>query len=307
MLHSLLRGLSLVMQLSAEIIASGDDVNLSVLKTAHPSRMIAFHHFCTCHLVPLYEYLYNSRDFSLSLAPLMPDGGPLEAAKVADRGQNVTDLVAYGKQQLPIDIFSMLLLEPLEHLFVFYSELSMNPSLSRYRGDDMSPLALEKRKAAEAEMTKQKELAMLSLSAARRQGKGRRSGISLTPKLPIELRAKRATSIDVSSNKEEIEKATNDAWVSVGVFIRMLRELGILPGFLSLEAAKSIAMISSSGGSHAAAAHTEEQGEGEAGRPASIKVRQGAFCRPSFQPSLSLQYAAICEQVESFRALCMAV
>ncbi|OEH75678.1 filamin abp280 repeat-containing protein [Cyclospora cayetanensis] len=258
--------LNLVHALSAEAVIRGSERSASILKFSHPSRLIAFHHFCTVHLVPLYEHLYNTRDFGTSLSTLMPDGGPSEVSKTSERSRDIVELRAYGCQQLPVDVFSLLLLEPLEHLFVFYSELSMNPGLSKYRSRDVSPLALDRRKAAAAEVQRQKELysSRGAPGSHKPSTSGRKKATSVAPKLPIELSATPATSLAEDAHGEGEEQASDTAWVSAGVFIRMLRELGVLPGFMSLETAKSIAMVSSMGGEGSLQSTPEDSGAGEA-------------------------------------------
>ncbi|KAL8272076.1 hypothetical protein Esti_004011 [Eimeria stiedai] len=228
--------LNLVHALSAEVVSSGLDASSSALKLSHPSRLVAFHHFCTVHLVPLYEYLYNSQDFRLSNAPLMGEARDAAdsstAAAAAAAVEDVVDLLLYSRHQLPTDVLAMLRLEPLEHLFAFYGKLSRHPAClhSKRQGGITGAAA-----AAGAAGGQQLELGKRSSKAP---------AASLQP--PQRPQASEASGDNPSPSSSKEETAAAGGWVSVGVFVRMLRELGILPGFLSLEAAKAIALVSSS-------------------------------------------------------------
>ncbi|KAL8433375.1 hypothetical protein ACSSS7_003930 [Eimeria intestinalis] len=259
--------LNLVHSLSAEVLSSGLDPSSSALKSSHPSRLVAFHHFCTFHLVPLYEYLYNSQDFRLSNVPLITQtkdeadtssssttaAAAAAAAASASSVEVIADLASYSRQQLPGDILSMLRLEPLEHLFAFYSELSRHPARHHSRGTAAAAVA--------SGVSAPPAGGAATAGAAATAGQQREPGTRLSNPRSALLRPPRGaqeaigtsdakvspfSSKEVTAAEAAAPSAASDGWISVGVFVRMLRELGILPGFLSLDAAKTIALVSSS-------------------------------------------------------------
>ncbi|KAL8447410.1 hypothetical protein Emag_004381 [Eimeria magna] len=172
------------------------------------------------------------------------DSSSSTTAAAAAAVEEGTDLLLYSRQHLPADILSMLRLEPLEHLFAFYSELSRHPARlhsKRLKGGAPATAAAAAAGAAAVD-GQQRNLSKKTIPAS--------SALLQPSKGALGASAVSGEKVSPSSSKEETAAAAaaaaaTEGWVSVGVFVRMLRELGILPGFLSLEAAKTIALVSS--------------------------------------------------------------
>ncbi|PFH37318.1 hypothetical protein BESB_037760 [Besnoitia besnoiti] len=202
----------------------------SALRREHPSRVTAFHYFCRAHFLPLYQMLYNSDDFRISSRAFMDAELSGRAATAAGRVrvQKKWNLLAYSREKLPYDVFSMLSLEPMEHLFVFYSELSMKPALARSRDAPLFPTAASGSKQSRKTYDESAGAGQDCLGPATRQESA-----------GIRIFASQA-SVEETSGAEH---ASESAWVSLGVFIQMWRELSVIPGFIDVDTALRIAQV----------------------------------------------------------------
>ncbi|KAK2195783.1 bifunctional Filamin-ABP280 repeat-like/Immunoglobulin-like fold/Immunoglobulin E-set [Babesia duncani] len=110
--------------------------NLDLLRDSiHPSRLVAFHHFCDVYLVPLYERLYLEReDFQKCLKwpskSLNPN--PTTDIKVQPHQKlqhlfaSQSQLTDFIKNNVPQLIISKLSLDVLRMIFKHYSRIAMH-------------------------------------------------------------------------------------------------------------------------------------------------------------------------------------
>ncbi|PHJ21264.1 filamin abp280 repeat-containing protein [Cystoisospora suis] len=229
--------LDLLHAICRECLEKGQDPR-AALRRDHPSRMTAFHYFCRERFLPLYQMLYHTDDFRVSNKSLV--AGELILKQQPASTHRLWNVLAYSREKLPYDVFSMLRLEPMEHLFVFYSELAMKPSLGRSRDDPLFPTA---RAAARKD-------------AAATKQEGGPAGGPPGSSAPGVTGLRRLTTSQFGATKggllletqsslegDGAEHASRTAWVSVGVFVQMWREFGVVPGFIDVDMVIQIAKV----------------------------------------------------------------
>ncbi|CBZ53752.1 conserved hypothetical protein [Neospora caninum Liverpool] len=261
--------LDLLHVLSREALEEGQDPR-TALHRSHPSRLTAFHYFCRTRFLPLYQMLYNNDDFRLSsslmLETELASGAAASAGSPESRRQR--NIWAYAHEHLPGDVFSMLKLEPMEHLFVFYSELSVQPALTRKRGAAVFPTAAKSlREGGKGDSGEPKKFAPKSLAGKVPAGHD-------VPRSKTEARDSRFVS-QTSVETTGAEHASSRAWISLGVLIQMWREFSVIPGFIDCDSALRIARLAV-GGSQKDAANKAGNANGPTPEPQKAKEKETA-------------------------------
>ncbi|KEP66901.1 UNVERIFIED_CONTAM: Filamin/ABP280 repeat-containing protein [Hammondia hammondi] len=252
------------------------------LRRAHPSRLTAFHFFCRARFLPLYDLLYNNDDFRISTSVVMETAaGDLLSTSAQSRESNTKHSIwTYAHEQLPGDVFSMLKLEPIEHLFVFYSELSAQPALGRARAEATFPTASKGPVGSE----KKGEAAEPKLPP-RGSPKGQEHA---RPKPKAQATARRFVA-QTSLEETGAEHVSTRAWVSLGVLIQMWREFSVIPGFIDCDAAASIARVAI-GGSRGKknAAYKDADSQNPSDETSGPNAKGSASEEPEFRRLLSM-------------------
>ncbi|CRG96199.1 conserved Plasmodium protein, unknown function [Plasmodium gallinaceum] len=195
----------------AQLVVENNENSKLYLTINHPSRLSSFHHFIKYHFIHFYDKLCNLDNFQNFKLNLIELNDVIEETTQnntsADDHINLLELENYFNNELPLIVKHKNFSKTFPLLFEYYSKLSMNQNKTCDKREINN-----KKKTNEIKKSETKE--------------------------DMDLDKEKKEDTDVET--ESYQNSTDNKYISISIFIRILREFGLIPHFFDNNVVKQI-------------------------------------------------------------------